>query len=77
MDYVRLRNFINRRVEFNYDTGTKIIGRLIACLPEDKTSDVQLAIMEDVNIFSDEGEVLAHHEDFSLVPNMQVGFSRE
>jgi len=76
-DYVKLRNFINRRVEFNYDTGVKIVGRLIECLPEDEASDVQLAIMENVDILSDEGETLAHHEKFSLVPNTQVGFSRE
>jgi len=77
VDYVKLRNFINRRVEFNYDTGAKIVGRLIGCLPKDEASNVQLAIMEDVDIFSGEGEVLAHHDEFSLVPNMQVGFSRE
>jgi len=77
MNYVILRNFINRRVEFNYDTGAKIVGRLIECLPKDETSNIQLAIMEDVDIFSGEGEVLAHHDDFSLVPNMQIGFRRE
>lgn len=73
-DYIELRSFQGERLEFIYDTGAKIVGKLKKCLPEEGA--VQLALMSDVEIIASDGKILEHHPIFSFVPNQQVRFSK-
>ncbi len=75
LNYNALRNFLNQRMVFTYDTGAKIVGTLVECKPSQGT--VQVAVLKDVDIVGRDGKVLEHHDRFSFVPNTQENFWKE
>ena len=70
----KLRDCLNKKIIFEFETGARITGTLIAVEPKDEEGWVQLAILKDVQIISNKGRTLEKHEQFSLVPNKQSGF---
>lgn len=63
---------IDKTVVFEFDTGIKIVGILKEAKPEEGT--VKLAVMKDVDILSETGDLIEHHSVFTLVPNKQKKF---
>jgi hypothetical protein len=71
-DYGKLRNMVSHRLCFDFDTGARIVGYLAACKPE--AGPVECVVLQKVEILDHQGRVLEHHDEFSLVPNVMVGF---
>ena len=69
-DYSQLRQMVSHRVTFDFDTGAKVTGTIGRCLPD--TGPVQLVTLNRVEVMDADGEVLEHHESFSMVPNSLV-----
>ena len=42
--------------------------------PSAATGPVQVLVMSRVDILDDKGRVLEHHDEFSFVPNVMIGF---
>ena len=72
MKYEKLRAMIDKTVVFEFDTGVKIVGILKEVSPEEGV--VKLAVMKDVDILAENGDLIEHHSNFTLVPNKQKKF---
>jgi len=70
--YEKLRAMIDKTVVFEFDTGVKIVGILKEVKPEEGI--VTLAVMKDVDILSETGDLIEHHANFTFVPNKQKKF---
>ena len=71
-DYSKLPNMVSHRVSFDYDTGARIVGYLAGCKPA--TGPVQCVLLSRVDIIDQNGAVIEHHDELSLVPNLLVSF---
>jgi hypothetical protein len=71
-DYGKLRDLVSHRITFEYDTGAKVVGYVTACKPA--SGQVQVINMSKVDLLDANGRVLEHHDAFSFVPNLMVGF---
>jgi hypothetical protein len=69
--YSQFRDMVSHRVTFDFDTGAKVTGYLTACQP--KEGAVLLVVMAKVDILDAKGQVLEHHDVFSMVPNALTG----
>ena len=72
MKYEKLRAMIDKTLVFEFDTGVKIVGILKEVKPEEGA--VKLAVMKDVDILSETGDLIEHHSTFTFVPNKQKKF---
>ena len=64
--YDKLRDMLHKTLTFEYDSGAKVVGVLKELRPD--SGPVQLAVMKDVDILSEGGDILEHHPIFSFVP---------
>jgi hypothetical protein len=71
-NYAKLRDMVGHRVTFDFDTGARVVGYLAACKPAQ--GPVQVAVLSRCDILDTAGQVLEHHAEFSLVPNLMTGF---
>jgi hypothetical protein len=63
---------VSHRISFDFDTGARIVGYLSACKPAE--GPVLVAVLARADVLGPKGEVLEHHGEFSLVPNVLSGF---
>jgi hypothetical protein len=67
----RLREMLSHRVTFTYDTGTRVVGTVMACAP--KAGAVEYMVLAKVEVVGASGEVLARFAELPVVPNNLVG----
>jgi hypothetical protein len=66
-----LREALSHRVTFTYDTGTRVVGTVMACAP--KVGPVEYVVLAKVEVWGADGQVLARFAELPLVPNDLVG----
>ena len=70
-NYAKLRDMVSHRIEFEYDSGARIIGYLAQCKPGD--GDVLVVNLERARMLDADGNVIEAHDVLSFVPNVMVG----
>lgn len=73
-DYGKLRDLVSHRVEFEYDTGARIVGYVASCLPPEGT--VQLMTLTHVDYVAADGTSLRRVDEAAVVPNVLTGVRR-
>jgi hypothetical protein len=73
-DYNKLRDLVSHRVEFEYDSGVRLVGYVSACRPAH--GPVQLMELTRVEITDSAGSKLASPETLSLIPNVLTNVRR-
>ncbi len=72
MDYKKLRDMVSHRTTFEYDSGSKVIGTIAACMPAN--GPVQMLVLSKVSVLDAAQNVIAKYEELPLVPNNLIGF---
>ena len=72
MDYKKLRDMVSHRTTFEYDSGSKVIGTIAACMPAN--GPVQMLVLSKVQVLDGSKNVIARYDELPLVPNNLVGF---
>ena len=72
MDYKKLRDMVSHRTTFEYDSGSKVIGTIAACMPAN--GPVQMLVLSKVQVLDSSENVIAKYEELPLVPNNLIGF---
>jgi hypothetical protein len=70
-DYSKLHDLISHRVNFEYDTGARIVGYLASVQPS--SGSVQFAVLKKVELIDASGNILAHLDETTVSPNVLVG----
>ncbi|NMC71199.1 MAG: hypothetical protein GYA57_14190 [Myxococcales bacterium] len=70
MDAVRLRSLVGKRVLFQFDTGSQVVGRLARCLPD--LGAVHLVEVEQAALISREGVLLREVPSYPFIPATPV-----
>ncbi len=66
MDAVRLRSLVGKRVLFQFDSGSQVVGTLARCLPD--LGAVHLVELEEVSLISREGVLLRELPSYPFIP---------
>jgi hypothetical protein len=72
MDYKKLRDMVSHRVTFEFDSGSKVVGTIGACVPP--SGPVQLVVLSRVQVLDDAENVIAKYDELPMVPNNLIGF---
>jgi len=72
MDYKKLRDMVSHRVTFEYDSGSKVIGTVGACMPP--SGPVQMLVLGKVQVLDSSGGLIAKFDELPIVPNNLIGF---
>lgn len=70
-DYSKLHDLVSHRVNFEYDTGARIVGYLASCQPS--SGAVQFAVVKKVELIDASGKVVQRLDELTLCPNVMVG----
>ena len=70
-DYSKLHDLVSHRVNFEYDTGARIVGYLASCQPS--SGAVQFAVVKKAELIDASGKVLECLDEVTLCPNVLVG----
>lgn len=70
-DYSKLHDLVSHRVNFEYDTGARIVGYLASCQPS--SGAVQFAVVKKVELIDASGKVVQRLDELTLCPNVIVG----
>ena len=57
MDYKKLRDMVSHRTTFEYDSGSKVIGTIAACMPAN--GPVQMLVLSKVQVLDAGQNVIA------------------
>jgi hypothetical protein len=67
MDAVRLRSLVGKRVLFQFDSGSQVVGTLARCLPD--LGAVHLVEVEQAALISREGVLLRELPSYPFIPS--------
>jgi hypothetical protein len=70
-DYSKLHDLVSHRVNFEYDTGARIVGYLASCQPS--SGAVQFAVLKKVELIDASGKILQRFDELTVVPNVLTG----
>lgn len=70
-DYSKLHDLVSHRVNFEYDTGARIVGYLASCQPS--SGAVQFAVVKKAELIDASGTVVQRLDEITLCPNVLVG----
>ena len=70
-DYTKLHDLVSHRVNFEYDTGARIVGYLASCQPS--SGAVQFAVVKKAELIDASGKVVQRLDELTLCPNVMVG----
>ena len=70
MDYKKLRDMVSHRTTFEYDSGSKVIGTIAACMPAN--GPVQMLVLSKVQVL-DAGQACHANVQNSHVDVMFLG----
>ncbi|MBN1770294.1 MAG: hypothetical protein JXB32_03445 [Deltaproteobacteria bacterium] len=70
MDAVRLRSLVGKRVLFQFDSGSQVVGTLARCLPD--LGAVHLVEVEGASLISREGVLLRELPSYPFIPATPV-----
>lgn len=70
-DYSKLHDLVSHRVNFEYDTGARIVGYLASCQPP--SGPVQFAVVKKAELIDATGKVVQRADEITLCPNVLVG----
>jgi len=70
MDAMRLRSLVGKRVLFQFDSGSQVVGRLARCLPD--LGAVHLVEVEQAALISREGVLLREVASYPFIPSTPV-----
>lgn len=73
MDAVRLRSLVGKRVLFQFDSGSQVVGVLARCLPD--LGAVHLVEVEQASLISREGVLLREVPSYPFIPATPVSAS--
>jgi len=73
MDAVRLRSLVGKRVLFQFDSGSQVVGTLARCLPD--LGAVHLVEVEGAALISREGVLLRELPSYPFIPSTPVSAS--
>jgi hypothetical protein len=71
--HLSLRQALSHRVTFTYDTGTRVVGTVMACVP--KEGPVDYVVLAKAELWSAAGQMLARFAELPLVSNDLVGIA--
>jgi hypothetical protein len=72
-DYSKLHDLVSHRVNFEYDTGARIVGYLASCQPS--SGAVQFVVVKKVELIDAAGKIIQRLDELTLCPNVVVGVS--
>ena len=70
-DYTKLHDLISHRVNFEYDTGARIVGYLASCQPA--SGSVQFVVVKKAELIDAAGRVVHKADELTVCPNVLVG----
>jgi hypothetical protein len=70
-DYSKLHDLVSHRVNFEFDTGARIVGYLSACQPA--SGPVEFVVVKKAELIDSSGRVVRHADELTLCPNVLVG----
>lgn len=70
-DYSKLHDMVSHRVNFEFDTGARIVGYLASCQPS--SGPVQFAVVKKVELIDASGKTVQRLDELTLCPNVMVG----
>jgi hypothetical protein len=70
-DYSKLHDLVSHRVNFEFDTGARIVGYLASCQPS--SGAVQFAVVKKVELIDASGKTVQRLDELTLCPNVLVG----
>lgn len=70
-DYSKLHDLVSHRVNFEYDTGARIVGYLASCQPS--SGAVQFAVVKKVELIDATGKIIQRLDELTVCPNVLVG----
>lgn len=74
-DYSKLHDLVSHRVQFEFDTGAKIVGYLASCQPS--SGPVQFALVKKAELFDSSGKIVQRADELTVCPNVLVGIHRD
>jgi hypothetical protein len=72
LDYKKLRDMVSHRTTFEYDSGSKVVGTIAACMPAN--GPVQMLVLSKVQVLDASEKVIAKYEELPMIPNNLIGF---
>ncbi len=70
-DYGKLHDLVSHRVNFEFDTGARIVGYLWNCQPA--SGPVEFCVVKKAELIDSAGRVLRQVDELTLCPNVLVG----
>ncbi len=70
-DYSKLHDLVSHRVNFEFDTGARIVGYLSACQPA--SGPVEFVVVKKAELIDSSGRVVRQADELTLCPNVLVG----
>ena len=72
-DYSKIHDLISHRIQFEYDTGVRVVGMLNSCQPSQ--GPVEFVVVHDVKLYSAGGKLFREMPELILCPNVLTGFA--
>jgi hypothetical protein len=70
-DYSKLHDLVSHRVNFEFDTGARIVGYLASCQPS--SGAVQFVVVKKAELVDNAGRVVHRADELTFCPNVVVG----
>jgi hypothetical protein len=70
-DYTKLHDLVSHRVNFEFDTGARIVGYLASCQPPN--GPVQFVVVKKAELADSAGRVVHKADELTFCPNVLVG----
>ncbi|MCA9676128.1 MAG: hypothetical protein H6709_03635 [Kofleriaceae bacterium] len=70
-DYSKLHDLVSHRVNFEFDTGARIVGYLSSCQPS--SGPVEFCVVQKAELIDSAGRVVRKADELTLCPNVLVG----
>ena len=74
-DYTKLHDLVSHRVNFEFDTGARIVGYLASCQPS--SGPVQFVVVKKAELIDSAGRVVQKADELTLCPNVLVGVDKD
>jgi hypothetical protein len=70
-DYTKLHDLVSHRVNFEFDTGARIVGYLASCQPS--SGPVQFVVIKKAELMDAQGRIVQKADELTMCPNVLVG----
>jgi hypothetical protein len=74
-DYTKLHDLVSHRVNFEFDTGARIVGYLASCQPS--SGPVQFVVVKKAELIDSAGRVVQKADELTICPNVLVGVAMD